>query len=298
MVRKAVIPVAGLGTRMLPASKAIPKEMLPLVDRPVIAHVVDEVVRAGIKEVILVTSAGKGAIEDYFDRDAALEQALANKGKDSLLRQLTDILPEDVSIASVRQGSPRGLGHAVYCAAPLVGDEPFAVLLPDVLLDRAGGEEDLARMVTCFEKEGAAQILVEAVPDEDVNKYGIADIPQSTLNPGESAPLKGLVEKPEPEDAPSNLAVVGRYVLPGRIMPLLAATGPGAGGEIQLTDAIDTLIQESPVYAFAMTGRSFDCGNKAGYLEAFFHFALRHPDTAAMARQIAARVNSEDSDAH
>lgn len=298
MVRKAVIPVAGLGTRMLPASKSIPKEMLPLVDRPVIAHVVDEVVRAGIKEVILVTSAGKGAIEDYFDRDAALEQALANKGKDSLLRQLTDILPEDVSIASVRQASPRGLGHAVYCAAPLVGDEPFAVLLPDVLLDRAGGEEDLARMVTCFEKEGAAQILVEAVPDEDVNKYGIADIPQSTLNPGESAPLKGLVEKPAPEDAPSNLAVVGRYVLPGRIMAMLADTGPGAGGEIQLTDAIDTLIQQSPVHACAMTGRSFDCGNKAGYLEAFFHFALRHPDTAAMARQIAARVNSEDSDAH
>ncbi len=182
----------------------------------------------------------------------------------------------------------------MHCAAPLVGDEPFAVLLPDVLVDCAGGDEDLAAMVGRFQQDGAAQILVEAVPEEDVNKYGIADIPQGTLAPGESAPLKGLVEKPEPREAPSNLSVVGRYVLPGRIMPMLAATGPGAGGEIQLTDAIDTLIQDAPVHAYAMTGRSFDCGNKAGYLEAFFHFALRHPDTAAMAKKLAASVSSGD----
>ena len=242
MIRKAVIPVAGFGTRMLPASKSIPKEMLPVVDRPAIAYVVDEAVRAGITEIILVSHASKSAVENYFDGHPELEAQLEAKGKTDLLEQVRHPLPDGVQVVSVRQGPPLGLGHAVHAAHQLVGDEPFVVILPDVLVDALDDTDDLTAMVRRFEESGAAQIMVEAVPDDRVDQYGIAELDGPSPAPGASAPMRAVVEKPKPADAPSNLSVVGRYVLPAGIMGLLADTAPGAGGEIQLTDAIADLV--------------------------------------------------------
>jgi len=284
MVRKAVLPVAGFGSRMLPASKSIPKEMLPVVDRPAIEYVVKEAVRAGIKEIVLVSHSSKTAIEDYFDTHFELEHQLEMKGKDSLLADMRNILPGDVSVIAVRQHQALGLGHAVACAAPVVGNEPFAVLLPDVLVDCDGTEEDLAAMVRRYETTGAAQIMVEAVPAERVNQYGIVALEGADPAPGASASMVAIVEKPAINEAPSRLSVVGRYVLPAEIMGMLAATPPGAGNEIQLTDAIASLLQHAPVEAYAMQGRTFDCGNKLGYLEAVFHYAARHPDMGESVR--------------
>ncbi|AFT70023.1 UTP-glucose-1-phosphate uridylyltransferase [Alloalcanivorax dieselolei B5] len=289
MISKAVIPVAGLGTRMLPASKSIPKEMLPIVDRPAIHWVVEEAVQAGITEIILVNHAAKGAIEDYFDINAELDAQLQAKGKESLRQSLRHIIPENVSVISVRQREPLGLGHAVLQAAPVVGAEPFVVMLPDVLVDAAGGDVDLKAMIRRYQTAGAAQIMVEPVPMDRVNQYGVVSLEGAAPEAGGSAAMTGVVEKPAPEDAPSNLSVVGRYVLPGAIMELLKTTRPGAGGEIQLTDAIAELIGLAPVEAYAMTGKTFDCGNKAGYLEAFIHFALEHPELAGTARSILER---------
>ncbi len=281
-VRKAVIPVAGLGTRVLPASKAIPKEMLPVVDKPVIQHVVEEAISAGIKEIILVTRSGKSAIEDHFDKHYELEAELARKNKTALLAAIRDIVPADVTICAVRQPHAHGLGHAVHCAASAINDEPFVVILPDVLVNNfTQPTTDLARMIDAFSAHEAAQIMVESVPENQVQLYGIADCSGETPAAGESVAIRGMVEKPSPAEAPSNLAVVGRYVLPARVMQLLATTQPGAGGEIQLTDALDALLKEQAVEAYRMTGKTYDCGNKQGFLQANVAYGLQHPETAA-----------------
>lgn len=271
-IHKAIIPVAGFGTRLLPMSKAIPKEMVPVVDRPLIQHVVDEALAAGINEIILVTRTGKSAIEDHFDAHVELEQSLADKGKQALLDTLAAIAPPQLKITSVRQPNANGLGHAVYCAAHLLAKgEPFAVILPDVLVKPQGGSRtsDLGDMLRRWQSEQAAQIMVEAVPEDEVQRYGIVDCHGVEPAAGESMAMQGVVEKPAPEDAPSRLSVIGRYLLPYRVMELLRDQPPGAGNEIQLTDAIDRLMQEgSAVEAFRMQGRTFDCGHIDGWLQA------------------------------
>ena len=280
-VRKAVIPVAGLGTRVLPASKAIPKEMMPVVDKPVIQHVVEEAVNAGIKEIILVTRSGKSAIEDHFDKHYELEAELERKNKTAILESVRNIVPKDVTILSVRQPDALGLGHAVHCAASAVNDEPFAVILPDVLVNTYGQQtNDLARMINAFQEHNAAQIMVESVPADKVQMYGIADCNGVTPKAGSSTAINSMIEKPSPADAPSDLAVVGRYILPARVMQLLSETKPGAGDEIQLTDALDELLQVQSVEAYRMTGKTYDCGNKLGYLQANIAYGLQHPETA------------------
>ncbi|GAA3908685.1 UTP--glucose-1-phosphate uridylyltransferase GalU [Halomonas cibimaris] len=282
MIRKAVLPVAGFGTRCLPASKAIPKEMITVVDRPVIQYVVEEAIAAGISEIVLVTSASKSAIENHFDTHAELEASLAAKGKQALLESIRDIIPDDVNIISVRQGKPLGLGHAVLCARPVIGDdEPFAVLLPDVLVDEAerGGAagSDLCGMLAAFEHSRQAQLMVEEVDWAHVERYGIVAPTGTIPAPGAAAAVAGVVEKPAREQAPSNLAVIGRYALPGEIFPLLAATAPGAGNEIQLTDAIESLRRRRGVQAYRMQGVTYDCGQPLGYLEATLAYGRRHP---------------------
>lgn len=279
MIRKAVLPVAGLGTRCLPASKAIPKEMITIVDKPVIQYVVEEAIEAGIKEIVLVTHSSKSAIENHFDKHFELETTLEAKGKQELLDELRNILPDDVSIISVRQPEPLGLGHAILCARPVIGDnEPFAVLLPDVLVDDEGLERnDLAGMVAAFQATGESQIMVENVPQDMVHKYGIVALKGDIPVPGHSEAIAGVVEKPKTEEAPSTLAVIGRYLLPGTIFSLLADTPPGAGNEIQLTDAIDRLRETQNVAAYRMQGATYDCGHQLGYLEATLVFAKRHP---------------------
>ncbi|CAM4398541.1 MULTISPECIES: UTP--glucose-1-phosphate uridylyltransferase GalU [Pseudoalteromonas] len=275
---KAVIPVAGLGTRMLPMTKAIPKEMLPLVDKPLIQYIVKECVAAGIKEIVLVTHSSKNAIENHFDTSFELEATLEKRVKRKLLQEVRSICPEDVTIMHVRQGEAKGLGHAVLCAQPIVGDNDFVVVLPDVILDEYTadqGNENLAAMLSRFNQTKASQIMLEPVPQQDVCKYGIADINGVPLRPGESSAIKHMVEKPAIEEAPSNLAVVGRYVLSKNIWPLLRKTPVGAGGEIQLTDAIDMLMEQETVEAFHMSGRSHDCGDKLGYLKAIVEYAIR-----------------------
>ncbi|TVV42208.1 UTP--glucose-1-phosphate uridylyltransferase GalU [Thalassolituus sp. C2-1] len=278
-VTKAVIPVAGLGTRMLPASKAIPKEMLTLADKPLIQYVVNECAAAGISEIILVTHSSKNAIENHFDTSFELESTLEARVKRQLLDEVRSITPKGVTIMHIRQGQAKGLGHAVLCAKPLVGDAPFVVVLPDVLIDDASADlekENLAAMIREYETTGASQILVEAVAQQDVDKYGIVDISGAELKPGESAPISAIVEKPAVKEAPSNLAVVGRYVLPASIWEILEHTAPGAGDEIQLTDAIFTLMKQDAVNAFYMTGKSHDCGGKLGYMKAFVEYSMRH----------------------
>ena len=286
VLRKIVIPVAGLGTRVLPASKIIPKEMLTVVDKPVIQYVIEEAVAAGFREIILVTRAGKKSIEEHFEPNTELEDALDKKGKNELLASVRDILPADVSISTVLQHEPLGLGHAVLCAADLIGDDDFAVSLPDVLIFNASGDHstDLKAIVVAFKRNHAAQIMVEQVPDDKVNNYGIVDCGDVKFHPGESHNVIAMVEKPEIGNAPSNQSIIGRYVLPGRTMELLKQTKPGAGGEIQLTDAINTLITEMPVQANSMQGQTYDCGNKLGYLQANIEYGLNHPEIGAELR--------------
>lgn len=276
MIKKAILPVAGLGTRFLPASKSIPKEMVTVVDRPAIEYVVREAVAAGIEQIILVTHSSKGSIENYFDRNFELETTLEQKQKLDLLKEITEILPAHVSVVSVRQPQPLGLGHAVLCAKSVVGNDAFAVLLPDVLVKDDAAQNDLARMIQRFEQSNAAQIMVEAVPDHLVDQYGIVDVAAAPAE-GESTVMQGIVEKPAVGMAPSNLSVVGRYVLPAEIMTLLENTPQGAGNEIQLTDAIAMLQQHSVVEAYRMQGQTFDCGSKLGYLKAVLHYGLDHP---------------------
>ncbi|EHU1211618.1 UTP--glucose-1-phosphate uridylyltransferase GalU [Acinetobacter nosocomialis] len=276
MIKKAVLPVAGLGTRFLPASKSIPKEMVTVVDRPAIEYVVREAVEAGIEQIILVTHSSKAPIENYFDRNFELETILNEKKKLDLLAEITQIVPSHVSVVSVRQPQPLGLGHAVLCAKSVVGQDDFAVLLPDVLVKDSSGQNDLSRMISRYDESNAAQIMVEAVPDHLVDQYGIVDVAQSP-NEGESIAMQGIVEKPAVGSAPSNLSVVGRYVLPARIMELLENTPKGAGNEIQLTDAIAMLQQTDVVEAYRMQGQTFDCGSKLGYLKAVLHYGVEHP---------------------
>ncbi|EXC31489.1 UTP-glucose-1-phosphate uridylyltransferase [Acinetobacter sp. 869535] len=275
-IKKAILPVAGLGTRFFPASKSIPKEMVTVVDRPAIEYVVREAVEAGIEEIILVTHASKGAIENYFDRNFELETTLEQKKKFDLLKEITEIIPSHISVISVRQPQPLGLGHAVLCAKAVVGNEPFAVLLPDVLVKNEKGINDLAQMMQRYETAQAAQIMVEAVPDELVDQYGIVEV---SLLPeaGQSIAMQGIVEKPAVGTAPSNLSVIGRYILPAEIMQLLEQTPKGAGNEIQLTDAIALLQQKQAVEAYRMQGQTFDCGSKLGYLKAVLHYGVNHP---------------------
>ncbi|KMV30257.1 UTP--glucose-1-phosphate uridylyltransferase [Photobacterium swingsii] len=278
-IRKAVIPVAGLGTRMLPATKAIPKEMLPIVDKPLIQYVVNECVAAGIKEIVLVTHSSKNSIENHFDTSFELEATLEKRVKRQLLEEVQKICPPDVTIMHVRQGQAKGLGHAVLCAHPLIGDAPFAVVLPDVILDDAASDlrsENMAAMVAEFNTTGISQVLVEPVPMSEVSNYGVADVNGTELKAGETAAMTKVVEKPAVDVAPSNLAIVGRYVLPAEIWGLLEKTPVGAGDEIQLTDAIDMLMEKQQVNAFHMSGVSHDCGSKLGYMQAFVEYGMRH----------------------
>lgn len=287
MVTKAVLPVAGLGTRFLPTSKAVPKEMLNVVDQPAIQYVVEEAVNAGIREIILVTHSSKRAIEDHFDTNYELERELERKDKQALLEKVRNIIPSSVRVIAVRQPQALGLGHAVLCAREAVGDHPFAVLLPDVLVDgEPHSGADLAAMIRRYEENGRAQIMVEQVAADRVDQYGIVYFSTESPKKGEHAVMQGVVEKPAPAEAPTNLAVVGRYVLPPGIFDYLATTEPGVGGEIQLTDALDELLQAQPMEAYSMSGRTFDCGNKVGYLEATLYYGLRHPEVGESLAQI------------
>jgi UTP--glucose-1-phosphate uridylyltransferase len=283
-ITKAVIPVAGLGTRMLPATKAIPKEMLPVVDKPMIQYIVNECVSAGIKEIVLVTHSSKNAIENHFDKSFELETTLEQRVKRQLLDEIQAISPKDVTILHVRQGEAKGLGHAVLKAEPIIGKEPFVVVLPDVLLDDVSADlntENLAAMLNRYtEVGGYSQIMVEPVPMEKVSNYGVVDCGGEELVAGQSKTMTAIVEKPPVDQAPSNLAVVGRYVLSEKIWDLLKLTPPGAGDEIQLTDAIAMLMEKETVEAFHMTGKSHDCGSKLGYMKANVEYGLRHPELA------------------
>ncbi len=285
MLSKVIIPVAGLGTRVLPASKAIPKEMLPVVDKPVIQHVVEEAVRAGFRQIVLVTRSGKEAIENHFDAHFELEQMLALKNKTALLNAVENTLPKGIEVISVRQPSAKGLGHAVLCAAHVVGADDFAVMLPDMVIDDEGLPCDFAEMVKRYRETGAGQIMVEAVPEDQVDRYGIVDCAGQKLTAGKGAPIQGMIEKPKLTQAPSNQAIVGRYILPNRVMELLKTTASGAGGEIQLTDALLTLLAEAPIDAYSMRGTVYDCGNKAGLVQANLAFGLKHPETADAIRE-------------
>ena len=280
-ITKAIFPVAGLGTRFLPATKANPKEMLPIVDKPLIQYAVEEAIAAGITELIFVTSSSKRAIEDHFDSNFELEATLQQRGKEELLDIVRGILPDGVSCAYIRQKYPQGLGHAVLCARQLVVNEPFAVLLADDLID-GGTEPCLRQMVNQFEQVQSSIVAVQKIHPSETVKYGIVDVPTTS---GTLTTMRGIIEKPAPEHAPSNLAVVGRYILTPKIFSLLATTNVGSGGEIQLTDAIARLIKEELVHAYQFSGKRYDCGSKLGYLEATVAYALKHPELAVEFRR-------------
>jgi UTP--glucose-1-phosphate uridylyltransferase len=275
-VRKAVFPVAGLGTRFLPATKAMPKEMLTVVDRPLIQHVVDEATEAGIEHFIFVTGRNKGVIEDHFDRQFELEQVLAARGKTSELKILDEDLPGPGSTSFTRQQEPLGLGHAVWCARELVGNEPFALLLPDVLV-QTKGKGCIAQMLDVYAAHGGNIIAVEPVPEDQVKNYGVVSIGEGD---GRAFPIDGMVEKPKPGTEPSNLTILGRYILQPEIFGLLSAQEKGAGGEIQITDAMIALLKLQPFYALKYEGKTFDCGSKIGFLAANVAYALARPDLA------------------
>ncbi|MEJ2433849.1 MAG: UTP--glucose-1-phosphate uridylyltransferase GalU [Pseudolabrys sp.] len=276
-IRKAIFPVAGLGTRFLPATKAMPKEMLPVVDRPLIQHVVDEAMEAGIEHIIFVTGRNKSVIEDHFDRQFELEVTLQERGKKAELALLSQDLPEAGTASFTRQQSPLGLGHAVWCARELVGHEPFALLLPDVLVHHAPG--CLAQMIEAANDVDANAniIAVEEVPPDRVHMYGVVGVGESK---GKAFKITKMVEKPKREEAPSNLSITGRYILQPQIFEVLEKQSAGAGGEIQLTDAMLALSRTQSFYGLKFEGRSFDCGSKIGFLSANVAYALEHPDIA------------------
>lgn len=280
-LRKVVFPVAGLGTRFLPASKVVAKEMLPVLDKPLIQYAVDEAVDAGADTLVFVTNRYKHAIADYFDVAYELEQKLEKAGKKELLALVRGVIPKHVKCVFVTQSEALGLGHAVLCAKPVIGDEPFGVILPDDLIWNTG-EGALRQMAEFALSRDAGAVAVEEVPHEDTAKYGIVD---GTPESDRASLLKHVVEKPKPEVAPSNLAIVGRYVLPGKIFELLESTQPGAGGEIQITDAIEALLKQQKVYGYRFDGTRFDCGSKLGLVKATLHFALRDPTLAAATRE-------------
>jgi UTP--glucose-1-phosphate uridylyltransferase len=272
-VTKAVFPVAGLGTRFLPATKASPKEMLPIVDKPLIQYAVEEAVAAGITDLIFITGRGKRAIEDHFDKAYELEAELQAHGKNKLLKEVRGLLPEGVVCAYVRQAEALGLGHAVLCARHLVGDEPFAVILADDLIDAQ--VPVMKQMSQVHAKNGGSVIAVQDVARADTASYGI--VSAEKISTGLSK-VSGMVEKPKPEEAPSTLGVVGRYILSPRIFHFLENQRPGAGREIQLTDAIARLLRDESVFAYEFQGRRYDCGSKLGYLQATVNYALKHPE--------------------
>jgi len=277
---KAVIPVAGLGMHMLPATKAIPKEMLPIVDKPMIQYIVDEIVAAGIKEIVLVTHSSKNAVENHFDTSYELEALLEQRVKRQLLAEVQSICPPGVTIMNVRQAQPLGLGHSILCAQPIVGDNPFVVVLPDVVLDNASADPlryNLAAMVARFNETGRSQVLAKHMPNEDLSAYSVITTKESLNNDGQVSRIVDFVEKPdEPQTLDSDLAAVGRYVLSADIWPELEKTEAGAWGRIQLTDAIAALNEKQPVEAALMTGESYDCGKKMGYMKAFVNYGLRN----------------------
>lgn len=276
-VTKAVLPVAGLGTRMLPATKATPKEMLPIVDKPLVQLVVEEAIQAGIKEIVLVTHVGKESISHHFERNVELETILDKTGKSELLAEIQHICPPDVSIIQVHQKEQRGLGHAILCARPVVGEHPFVVLLPDVLISCADAQVNLPDMIARFAETQTSQVMVEPVPYEKVHLYGIVRTDTQHLNRIKCSHITDIIEKPKRHEAPSNLAIVGRYVFCAKIWDVLAKTQPDKSGEIQLTQAIHTLMQDENVDAYLMHGKSYDCGSKLGYCIAFLEYAMQDP---------------------
>jgi len=279
-IKKAVIPMAGLGTRMLPATKAIPKELLPVYDRPLIEHVVKEAISGGISEFIFVTRSGKEAIENHFDAHYELEHRLVQKGKNKILEGIVKIIPDNVKISSVRQADALGLGHAILCAKHLLNNEPFAVLLPDVLvLDKEIRKRNFSfdQLVKAWSKTGIGQVMVEQVDLDNIESYGIVDTGEKNIKPFESIPIKGLVEKPTIQNAPSNLAILGRYILPPELLDVLEKVKPGVGGEIQLTDALDVLLYKYGINSLETDADVFDCGNKLGYLSANLAVGMRDP---------------------
>jgi UTP--glucose-1-phosphate uridylyltransferase len=275
-ISKAIFPVAGLGTRFLPATKASPKEMLPIVDKPLIQYAVEEAIAAGITELIFVTSSSKRAIEDHFDSNYELEAKLAEAGKDDLLQIVKNILPKGVSCIYLRQPDTLGLGHAILCAQPLIDNEPFAILLADDLIDSS--VSCLKQMLTVYQEKQHSVIAVQAINPEASDQYGIIGY---KTKEGRLSHIDKIIEKPSLKEAPSNLAVVGRYILNSTIFPYLAKTSPGKGGEIQLTDAIARLLADEPMYAWEFEGTRYDCGSKLGYLQATLAYALKHPETKA-----------------
>ncbi|HEY0922374.1 UTP--glucose-1-phosphate uridylyltransferase GalU [Rheinheimera pacifica] len=278
-ITKAVIPVAGLGTRMLPATKAIPKEMLPVLDKPLIQHVVQEAIAAGMTEIVLVTHSSKNSIENHFDTSFELEATLEKRVKRQLLDEVRSIVPKNVTLISVRQPVALGLGNAIMCAYPVVGHNPFAILLPDVLIDQHQSDlkvDNLAAMMARYSETGASQIMVEPVPRNMVDQYGVVDLQDVNLRAGTSAVISDMVEKPAVDEAPSNFAITGRYVLSEHIWDLLAHITPGAGDEIQLTDAIYQLCLRETIEAYHIVGKSHDCGTKLGLIQANLEYALQH----------------------
>ncbi|HTT08860.1 MAG TPA: UTP--glucose-1-phosphate uridylyltransferase GalU [Gammaproteobacteria bacterium] len=273
-VRKAVFPAAGLGTRFLPATKASPKEMLPIVDKPLIQYAAEEAVAAGITDLIFIIGRTKRAIADHFDKAYELEVELEKYKKSRMLELVRNILPPNVNCIYIRQADPMGLGHAVLCARAAVGNEPFAVLLADDLIDGAG-RGCLAQMVKVYEEREASVLAIETVPPEETQRYGIVE---AGLVAPRLSRIKSIVEKPSPDKAPSNRAVVGRYILTPAIFDLLENVGRGAGGEIQLTDGIARLLGQEPVYAYEFEGKRYDCGSKIGYLQATVEYAMKHPE--------------------
>ncbi|QXM06670.1 UTP--glucose-1-phosphate uridylyltransferase GalU [Crassaminicella indica] len=271
-VRKAIIPAAGLGTRFLPATKAQPKEMLPIVDKPTLQYIIEEAVASGIEEILIITGRNKKSIEDHFDKSVELELELEKKGKTEMLEEVRRI-SDMVNIHYIRQKEPKGLGHAIYCAKSFIGNEPFAVLLGDDIVD--ADMPCLKQMIDVYNEYKTTVLGVQAVPDEDVNKYGIVD--GKYIEDGVYK-VKNLVEKPKKEEAPSNVAILGRYIITPEIFEILENTTPGAGGEIQLTDGLKTLAERQAMYAYTFKGKRYDVGNKLGFLQATIEFALKRED--------------------
>lgn len=272
-VKKAVFPVAGLGTRFIPATKAMAKEMLPVVDKPIIQYAVEEAFQAGIEQIVFVTGRGKKALEDHFDRSFEIEHTLEKKGKDDLLKQIQELVPPTGTIIYTRQNEPLGLGHAIWCARDVIGDEPFAVLLADDLIQT--DKPVLSEMIKKFDRLRASMAAVMEVPDDQTDKYGILD---AECVEDDIVRINDMIEKPAPENAPSNLAIIGRYILMPQIFEYLGKKKKGAGGEIQLTDAMKSLLENQPIFGYKFRGQRFDCGDKAGFQMANLAFALERPE--------------------
>ena len=296
-VRKAIIPVAGLGTRMLPATKAIPKELLPIYDRPLIEHVVKEAIEGGVREIILVTRSGKEAIENHFDAHYELEHRLVKKGKDKILEDIVKIIPDEVKISSIRQADALGLGHAILCAKHLINDEPFAVLLPDVLvLDKKIQKKNnsFLELVKAWNNTGISQVMVEQVDYKSIEKYGIVDPRVKKINTFDTFPLRSLIEKPAPQDAPSDLAILGRYIVSPNLFELYKGVKPGVGGEIQLTDVLSKLLILEGLNALKTDADVYDCGNKLGYLSANLAIGMRDPKSRSTIRALFNKLIDDD----